>query len=189
MKKIVNLVLVLTVVALVFGSCIAINYENNGGKYKSYLDDMNTISSNDFDKIIFQGSDDIEIVFSAGSDIPTVSGYSYKSEFSGNELIIRKSQRVYINAKIMPEIVFNGSGDVKLKGSIESIKVLNNGSGDLDASKLEVKNLTFDSNGSGDARVHASEKADVTLNGSGKVRIKGSPKLVNKMGAHAYNIK
>ena len=150
---------------------------------------MSVVSSSQIQRVIFRGSDDIEIILSSNSDILTISGHNYKSEFTGNDLIISKSRVIYLNAKVMPEIIIKGSGDVKLTGDGENVEILSDGSGDMDASKLKVKNLTFTLNGSGNAKVYAWQRADITLDGSGKVKIKGSPKIVNKMGNHAYNIK
>jgi len=69
----------------------------------------------------------------------------------------------------------NGSGDFKVRKVLDSdaLSLSINGSGDIEADKVECKNLTCNINGSGDIEVEAltAASADVKINGSGDVTL------------------
>jgi hypothetical protein len=71
------------------------------------------------------------------------------------------------------ELVLAGSGDMKLGGSVQDLRLEINGSGELDASGLEATSATITINGSGEAALDVARQAQVTINGSGDVEITG----------------
>ena len=71
-----------------------------------------------------------------------------------------------------------GSGDVELKGRTALLTVLSAGSGDVDASGLTAVAVKVKANGSGDMFVHAVERLEGTLAGSGDLRYAGHPAFV-----------
>jgi hypothetical protein len=77
------------------------------------------------------------------------------------------------------ESEINGSGDVMLSGRADRHKGQINGSGNIRAAGLDTKETKVVINGSGDAEIAASERMDVTINGSGDVTYHGNPEQQN----------
>ena len=67
-----------------------------------------------------------------------------------------------------------GSGRIKVGGTVTGTRVSLAGSGDVDADQLSARWSEIALAGSGDARVHASEGAQVSIVGSGDVMIRGT---------------
>lgn len=71
-----------------------------------------------------------------------------------------------------------GSGDFILDGgTAELLKWINEGSGHLEASSFDIKNIIIESRGSGNATVRCSETLDTFIEGSGIVYYYGNPTL------------
>lgn len=70
-----------------------------------------------------------------------------------------------------------GSGDVVADGSVSTVALVLQGSGDIDTRRLQARKATIKLHGSGDVRAFASEESKVRLYGSGDVSVKGSPKV------------
>ena len=70
----------------------------------------------------------------------------------------------------------NGSGSVNLSGQVASLEASSNGSGSLDASRLQSANARLNLSGSGRLEVGrvAGDYAIVNLNGSGQLRVTGT---------------
>ena len=87
-----------------------------------------------------------------------------------------------------------GSGDIDLKnvkattvmsevnGSAQKATLTVNGSGDISAEKLAATNVVATVAGSGDIVCYASRQLDARVSGSGDIKYKGSPSVVNKQG-------
>ncbi|MEI6748995.1 MAG: head GIN domain-containing protein [Bacteroidota bacterium] len=85
----------------------------------------------------------------------------------------------------------NGSGSIYLKGSAKSHETLINGSGNVEAENMATERTEITVNGSGSCKVFAISKLKVLVRGSGGVEYKGTPDVattikgsgsVNKIG-------
>tara|TARA_R110002072_G_scaffold256037_2_gene414818 strand:- start:1037 stop:1762 length:726 start_codon:yes stop_codon:yes gene_type:complete len=77
------------------------------------------------------------------------------------------------------ETSINGSGNIQLLGSANDHTIKINGSGDLKAGKFLTVNTVIKTNGSGDAKLFASESLEIKINGSGDIDYSGNPKTMN----------
>ncbi|RBA24770.1 head GIN domain-containing protein [Herminiimonas fonticola] len=68
-----------------------------------------------------------------------------------------------------------GSGNIKASGSVDTVNVVVEGSGDVDIVGIKAKSADIQVHGSGDVYTYASQSARVDVSGSGDVRIKGAP--------------
>jgi hypothetical protein len=75
----------------------------------------------------------------------------------------------------------NGSGNIRLNGSIDSLNANVHGSGDLLASRLAARNIDLELVGSGDAKLNATGALNfaATLRGSGSVTAAGQAKVLH----------
>lgn len=83
------------------------------------------------------------------------------------------------------ELELVGSGEIKSSGSCKTLDAQLTGSGDLDARHLAADKVTVDLKGSGTSHVFAKQSADLTLRGSGDIRVLGNPdqRNVNRSGS------
>lgn len=68
-----------------------------------------------------------------------------------------------------------GSGQIRSSGSCKTLNAELTGSGDLDAQHLASDQVTVNLKGSGTTNVFARKSAELTLNGSGDIRVFGNP--------------
>ncbi|CAI2768287.1 head GIN domain-containing protein [Flavobacterium collinsii] len=73
------------------------------------------------------------------------------------------------------ELNLSGSGDVNLKGNTANFITKLSGSGDIDAANLKSKNTDVTISGSGDIRVNCTESLTARVSGSGDIRYSGNP--------------
>lgn len=108
-------------------------------------------------------------------------------KIAGVTVISRTSDdvTVYVTSPTLTEMNLIGSGDITAKDPVKSdrLKLNLQGSGDMDFSNIECKNLTANLQGSGDmkiSKVSTSETALLQLQGSGDFEVgdADSPKLV-----------
>lgn len=78
-----------------------------------------------------------------------------------------------------------GSGQIKTSGSCKTLNADLNGSGDLDAQHMASDKVTVNLKGSGTTNVFARQSAELTLRGSGDIRVYGNPdtRNVNRTGS------
>ena len=83
------------------------------------------------------------------------------------------------------ELELVGSGEIKSSGSCKTLDAQLTGSGDLDARHLAADKVTVDLKGSGTTYVFAKQSAELTLRGSGDIRVLGNPdqRNVNRSGS------
>jgi hypothetical protein len=74
----------------------------------------------------------------------------------------------------------DGSGNINLNGTVNSVEMSLGGSGKINAEQLKADSVKVVVDGSGDARVYASEQLNADLSGSGSIRYSGNPANVNK---------
>jgi len=75
----------------------------------------------------------------------------------------------------------SGSGDVIIKGHVNSHKITLSGSGKVHAYDLTTGVSKINISGSGDAEVNAAQTLDVVIGGSGDVRYEGSPAVTSSI--------
>lgn len=73
------------------------------------------------------------------------------------------------------ELEMVGSGQITSSGSCKVLSAELTGSGDLDAQHLASDQVTVNLKGSGTTNVFARQSADLTLRGSGDIRVFGNP--------------
>jgi hypothetical protein len=73
------------------------------------------------------------------------------------------------------ELDMVGSGGIKSSGSCKTLDAQLTGSGQLDARHLAADKVTVNLKGSGTSHVFAKQSADLTLRGSGTIRVLGNP--------------
>jgi len=71
----------------------------------------------------------------------------------------------------------NGSGNIKLAGSADKWSAALSGSGNMYCFGLTTQRAEVSISGSGDAEVTASQKLVLKINGSGQIKYKGSPNV------------
>lgn len=87
------------------------------------------------------------------------------------------------------DIKHDGSGDIRLKGGVEKLDINADGSGDIEAFDMSAQTVKVDNDGSGDVKIHAKESLDVTNDGSGDVKYKGNPKEIKQKNKGSGSIK
>ncbi len=73
------------------------------------------------------------------------------------------------------DVALNGSGAVDVDGKTNALKLDQGGSGAVDLSSLTAQDADISLNGSGNAEVHATGKAQVGISGSGTVALTSKP--------------
>lgn len=74
-----------------------------------------------------------------------------------------------------------GSGDIQLKGTADSLDVRIYGSGKIDAFAFSTRSADVEIEGSGDVKLNAQELLDVDIRGSGEVSYMGFPQVTQKV--------
>ncbi len=125
------------------------------------------VVAKDLNAVAITGSGDVD--FKNG-----LTTNSLRLKISGSGDMVGK-----VDAKSL-EVSISGSGDMKLAGRSNSSTVSLVGSGDYTARNLETETTMIRLSGSGDAYVHAGDKIDAALHGSGDIHGSGNPKNVSK---------
>ena len=117
-----------------------------------------------------------------------------RDQFSAITLALKINGSGNLKLNLTAETIFsevNGSGSIFLAGSAKRHKTLINGSGNIEAADLPTEKTEITVNGSGSCKVFAISKLEVLVRGSGDVVYKGSPDVsttikgsgsVSKMG-------
>src|SRR5436190_6193545 len=72
-------------------------------------------------------------------------------------------------------LTISGSGNLSAKGTVERVSATISGSGDIRLGDLALKRLVTKISGSGDLEAAPKDEADVTISGSGHVRLLSRP--------------
>lgn len=75
------------------------------------------------------------------------------------------------------QVNIKGSGNVAASGTTDAVDLSISGSGDARFQELIVRSATVQIRGSGVAKVNATSDADVSISGSGKVELSGTPAM------------
>lgn len=89
-----------------------------------------------------------------------------------------------VNAMAL-DITLTKTGNLIMSGSSEDVKVLNTGTGNIEASKLEATEARITIKASGNVSMHVEEELSAVLQGTGDLILRGSPllkSLVNGTG-------
>lgn len=76
-------------------------------------------------------------------------------------------------------LTVNGSGNVQVSGAIERMSVTIRGSGDIRLNDVAMKRLTTRIAGSGNLEAGPKDEADISIAGSGNVRLLSRPATLN----------
>ncbi|HCL06448.1 MAG TPA: hypothetical protein DHW64_11030 [Chitinophagaceae bacterium] len=79
------------------------------------------------------------------------------------------------------EAEISGSGSLVLSGETKDAKIQINGVGDCNAETMKAENATVKISGSGDVKIFADNKLDVTIRGIGSVYYKGAASVSQKI--------
>jgi hypothetical protein len=71
----------------------------------------------------------------------------------------------------------NGSGNIRLSGSADKWNATLSGSGNMYCFDLNTQRAEVTISGSGDAEVTAAQKLILKINGSGQIKYKGTPNV------------
>ena len=85
-------------------------------------------------------------------------------------------------------VKLTGSGDLKLNGRAAQLTAVVLGSGDVEAGGLAAVNVNIKSTGSGDINVHAINKLEATVAGSGDLGYTGNPTVLKVNGTGSGDI-
>lgn len=78
------------------------------------------------------------------------------------------------------ELNLSGVGSLSAKGTTGTLRVVNSGTGDVEARQLVAKVSTVDMTGVGQAVLHTTESIDARLSGVGGIEVYGNPTHVKK---------
>jgi hypothetical protein len=87
-----------------------------------------------------------------------------------------------INLEVFANVVdtdISGSGNITMAGQTDQLLAFISGSGNIFAFDLESNNCQVGISGSGNCEVFVNNQLDVQISGSGSVRYKGNPPVVN----------
>ena len=78
------------------------------------------------------------------------------------------------------DIGFQGAGKLLASGKVKSLKLNAQGVGDVDTRALQTQRADVTFEGIGAVKVHASERLDAVVQGMGSLNYYGNPRVINK---------
>lgn len=112
-----------------------------------------------------EGSGDVEVTGAAGADAVVVSVAGSGDVDLPDVAAAQTTVRV------------EGSGEVELAGTTDALEIEVAGSGSVDAEELRAGDVRVQVEGSGTTDVHAEDRLEVLISGSGDVRYSGDPEV------------
>ena len=85
-------------------------------------------------------------------------------------------------------ISLSGASEIYLEGRTGHLEVRGSGASNLDAYKLEAREVDAERSGATDVRVHAKETLTARASGAGNIRYRGNPGSIDKKSGRAANI-
>ncbi len=159
---------------------------------ENIISNIETIVSGDLLKIKMKDNTYIKyykklVIYVAFEDIHKISlkgsgDIICKKEISANNVTINLTGSGDIKTSVNAINVFSklkGSGDITIKGHTENYNCTVIGSGDIKSYGLKSKTTTAKISGSGDIKTTTTQEIKATINGSGDIRYKGNPQVVN----------
>ncbi len=138
-------------------------------------------------KIVLSGGSDLKSLsldcqslnckMSGGSDasIHLVNGEDVKITTSGGSDVSLSG----VSAALL-EVKASGGSDLKLEGATTNLQVNASGGSDVSAFKLKTKNCSVTLSGGSDTDIYVTDTLNVSISGSGDVRCKGNPSIIEK---------
>lgn len=77
-------------------------------------------------------------------------------------------------------IDLTATGDIKASGVAEQVDYFSSGSGDIKAKGLDAEDVWIRTTGSGDFTITATQSLDVTLEGTGGIKVFGDPEEIDE---------
>ncbi|HSD07289.1 head GIN domain-containing protein [Flavobacterium sp.] len=114
------------------------------------------------------------VSLSGSGDVSTkdaIVATNFKTRLSGSGDLTLNIKATDIEANL------SGSGDVVIKGNSDNFTSKISGSGDLDAENLITKKANLTISGSGDMKINCSENLFARVSGSGDISYKGNPQI------------
>jgi hypothetical protein len=153
-----------------------IELKNDGDKliikckkdYKSSLPVEVILTTRQLERIVVNGSGDVNVVNPVRSD-------ELRMQINGSGDI---AIQAFVD-KLRTEI--NGSGDVTVSGKAAKHRIRMNGSGNVEAGNLQNEVCDININGSGDAVLHVNTDLEAKVLGSGNIRYTGAPKVKSEI--------
>lgn len=84
------------------------------------------------------------------------------------------------------DVTLTKTGNLTISGSSEDVKVLNTGTGNIEASKLEATGARITIKGSGNVSMHVEEELSAVLQGTGDLILQGSPRLKSLVSGRGH---
>lgn len=214
MKNVIKLNLMLLISVLSATSCIVINSKESKQPY--YLETVvEQISLGEFEEIEMYASVDLICEQRLGETAYLRKSKEIDYEVNNGKLILRNKEgdmsqaKIYVSLPQLSKITINGSGNASVKnlkgdmfsatvngsgsltlmGNVVRDMLMVNGSGSINGYELIANTSDCFLNGSGNIAAYAANILNATANGSGLIKYRGNPKLINKMGNRAYNVK
>src|SRR5690606_29404969 len=75
------------------------------------------------------------------------------------------------------DVTLTKTGNLVISGSAEDVKVLNTGTGNIDANRLEATEARITIKGTGNVSMHVEEELSAVLQGTGNLILQGNPRL------------
>jgi hypothetical protein len=119
----------------------------------------------------FRGGEGNEIVLRGPPDIITLPGQPFR------RVNVSGSGRLSMENFNQPELTLriSGSGTLRGQGSVDQLSVVISGSGTARLAGVAVKQLTAKISGSGNLEAAPKDDADISISGSGNVRLLSRP--------------
>lgn len=112
-----------------------------------------------------------------------VGNFVMDNDFKVENLKIRGSGIGNIELSLDAQSIgarFDMMGKVKLTGSVESMNIINDGIGQIDAGQMIAQNLSLTSSGIGKVGVHCENELEIFMNGIGSVTYSGNPTITKR---------
>ena len=136
----------------------------------------------DFDRV------NLYITFKTLQDLKIKGGIKLKTRgyLDLNDLRVKVEGGAKIELELKAEdvdIISEGGVLFEIQGVAESLNVAVSGAGHVDAEELKAKNVNFRIEGVGTGNVYATETLDAKIEGVGKVKYRGNPKVNRSIDA------
>jgi hypothetical protein len=85
------------------------------------------------------------------------------------------------------DVTLTKTGNLTISGSSEDVKVLNTGTGNIEANKLEATGARITIKGSGNVSMHVEEELNAVLQGTGDLILQGRARLKSLVSGTGQN--
>lgn len=157
---------------------------------KNLLDNVNVYSNNNLLRVNINGKNispeeiKLQIVVDSLKEIDIEGGVVMVSEgaIKSDELKILLKGGAHIKMELEVNDLYTrteGGANMEFSGKTSSFTAISEGAGNIDADRMESKNVSCKVAGVGNASVYATDSLDATVEGLGNIGYRGNP-VVNK---------